>query len=74
MRFSCHWWLASFDPESGLGFGFVNLGDPALAEWGFFDLHEMSQRVIRLSSRLTVVIERDLLWTPKAYAAINVNP
>lgn len=40
---SCDWWVMEMDREKGLAFGFVNLGDPANAELGYFLLEELKR-------------------------------
>lgn len=41
---NCDWWIAEVDPDpkGALMFGFVCLGDPAMAEWGYVDLEELA--------------------------------
>lgn len=62
------WWLAEYDPETGEAFGYANLGDPQMAEWGSIYLPELE--AINLRNGL-LVIERDLYWTPTRFADIN---
>ncbi|MEV6922957.1 UvrD-helicase domain-containing protein [Dactylosporangium sp. NPDC051485] len=52
-------WLAEYDPGTGEGFGYINLGDPADAEWGYVSLPELEA-----INRGLTIIERDLHWTP----------
>ncbi|MER7278027.1 UvrD-helicase domain-containing protein [Dactylosporangium sp. NPDC000244] len=52
-------WLAEYDPSTGEGFGYINLGDPTDAEWGYVNLPELEA----INHGLTI-IERDLHWTP----------
>lgn len=35
------WYVAEFDPEQGLAFGYADLGDPTSAEWGYIDFREL---------------------------------
>ena len=35
------WYIAEFDPEEQLAFGYADLGDPTCAEWGYIDLREL---------------------------------
>ena len=37
---NCDWFAAEFDGEDTF-FGFVCLGDPEMAEWGYFSLSEL---------------------------------
>jgi hypothetical protein len=61
------WWLAEYDPESGLGFGYACLGDPDCAEWGYVDLKELEPVSVGL-----VIVERDVHWTPCTVEAANL--
>jgi hypothetical protein len=56
----CDWWLVEYDPDQHLGFGYVSLGDPSCAEWGYVSLAELEAVWIN-----HFVVERDLQWTPK---------
>ncbi len=72
---ACNWWLVEYDPAERRAFGYVCLGDPTCAEWGYVSLDELE--AIHTSGRwLTVdqglahvlpptVVERDLWWTLK---------
>jgi hypothetical protein len=45
---SCDWWAVEFDHEDGdTFFGFACLGDPDMAEWGYFSLSELEEIKIR---------------------------
>ncbi len=56
---SCDWWLVEYDPKERMGFGYVCLGDPINAEWGYVDLTELERIEVG-----PFVVERDLHWTP----------
>ncbi len=56
---ACDWWLVEYDPKERQGFGYVCLGDPHMAEWGYVDLVELE----RIQAG-PLVVERDLYWTP----------
>jgi hypothetical protein len=56
---ACDWWVAEYRPESREAFGYVSLGMPGCAEWGYFALDELE-----LLNNRGMVVERDLLWTP----------
>jgi hypothetical protein len=56
----CDWWIAEYRPESREAFGYVSLGIPCCAEWGYFSLDELEQ----LATSGGQVVERDLHWTP----------
>jgi len=49
------WYLTSYSEEENLAFGFVNLGDPQMAELGYISMHELES--IRLPFGLK--LERD---------------
>lgn len=66
------WYVAEVDKEDlSLGFGYANLGDPQNAEWGYVDLIEMGDLVIRHPSGLLQIVERDLHWTPRPFGTIE---
>lgn len=56
----CDWWLAEYDSETRIGFGYACLGDPQSAEWGYVSLEELEG--INLGF---LVVERDLHWKPR---------
>ncbi len=45
-------------------FGYVNLGDPQNAEWGYMDLNELRDLLVHVRG-MPLYVERDLHWTPK---------
>jgi len=65
----CDWWLVEYDPATGLGFGYACLGDPAGAEWGYVHLPELEAVCVH---RGLVVVERDLHWTPRPVAELDL--
>lgn len=79
---SCDWWAAEADLD-GRCYGFVNLGDLSVAEWGYFEMVELATtktplpiHIIEGESRarlrrLVAVVERDLDWTPTRFADIE---
>ncbi len=58
---SADWYVTEYDPHDELFFGFVNLGDPQNAEWGYFCLQELRQVRIALGFE----VERDIWWRPR---------
>ena len=50
------WYLTSYSEDEHLAFGFVNLGDPQMAELGYISMQELEE--IRLPFGLK--LERDL--------------
>jgi Protein of unknown function (DUF2958) len=57
----CDWWIAEYDTDTGLAFGYACLGDADLAEWGYVDLCELEAVAVHGG---LVVVERDLSWRP----------
>lgn len=55
------WYGIEYDPEERLFFGYVDLGNPDFAEYGYFSLDELES--IKLPFGLK--IERDLYFEPK---------
>jgi predicted AlkP superfamily pyrophosphatase or phosphodiesterase len=51
------WYVSEFDGED-LFFGFVDLGDPDMSEWGYFSLKELKE--LKVSPGFEV--DRDLHW------------
>ena len=78
----CDWWVAEIDPKSWSAFGYVCLGDPQCAEWGYFDLHELEAlyeppRLLEIGPgvmclRAQVLVERDLSWTPRKATEVDL--
>jgi hypothetical protein len=80
----CDWWIAEYDPATGLAFGYACLhGDAANAEWGYVELAELEALYqeggfvptdvpgrVRLLPRL--IVERDLDWTPRPVSAARL--
>jgi hypothetical protein len=63
-------WIVELDQSSGTAFGYVCLGDPAMAEWGVIYLPELQDLYVpfKLGPGTTtppLIVERDLYWTPK---------
>ena len=66
----CDWWAVEFDHEGGdLFFGFANLGDATLAEWGYFSLSEM--RSIKISGFLEIDCELEEYWQVRKACQVN---
>ena len=38
-----YWLIAELDPEKGLAFGYANLNDDDMAEWGYIDINELKE-------------------------------
>lgn len=59
------WYVAEMDPETGVAFGYADLGF-GCGEWGYFDLCEMA---VLTANYLGV--ERDCHWTPTKAGAVD---
>lgn len=55
----CDWWVAEYDPQERLFFGFANLNDPQNAEWGYVSLDELKA----LKVQRFMEVDRDMHWT-----------
>ena len=79
---NCDWFAAEFDGDDQF-FGYACLGDPDMAEWGYFSLAElkaikMGVPVIdadtgQLLGRLPVHVEWDQYWQPKPFSEIQLQ-
>lgn len=77
---SCDWYAAEFDGEDTF-WGFVNLGDPQNAEWGYFSLSELREVSVRTPmvngptgeclGQVPIEVEWDEYWRPKPFAEIG---
>jgi len=57
----CDWYVAEYDPESQIFFGFVILnGDYDNAEWGDFSLQELCDLKVKF-----LEVDKDCHWIPK---------
>jgi hypothetical protein len=63
------WWVVEADWRDNLAFGFVCLGNPQDAEWGYIDLVEIGLLVIG-SPPIHFRVDRDLYWTPKPFSEV----
>ena len=52
-----YWLMAELDPESNLAFGYANLNDDQMAEWGYISMDELIQNHAEL----------DKEWKPCTY-------
>lgn len=61
------WFVAEFDPEQGLAFGYADLGDPTCAEWGHIPVAELE------SLRWCGVprVELDMNFTPTKFSDLE---
>ncbi len=75
---SCDWYIAEFDGEDTF-FGYANLGDPEMAEWGtisFRELQEVTMQTPILENGkrvgiLPVEVDCDRHWQPKRFGDIK---
>jgi hypothetical protein len=67
----CHWYAAEFD-GGDIFFGFVDLGDPAIAEWGYFTLSELAGAAASPEPEgdPAALVEWDEGWTPMPFREI----
>lgn len=65
---ACDWWIAEYEPASGVAFGYACLGDPQNAEWGYVPLQELEAVAVQGG---LLVVERDLHWTPQVFGAVQ---
>jgi hypothetical protein len=62
----CDWYIAEYSPKKRIFFGFANLGDDQMAEWGYISLDELEE--INIGG---LEIDRDLWWKPIRFAEIT---
>ncbi len=65
---SCDWYATEYDPKTELFFGYVNLGDPENAEWGYFSQADL-ESVSFWGGMMGV--ERDLHWRPTKFSKVK---
>jgi len=68
MRFyigNCYWLIAGYKPSHRMLFGFANLGDDQMAEWGAIPLKDLEEINIE-----GVEVNRDLFWEPTRFVDI----
>lgn len=65
LRYSFHWYIAEYDGED-LFYGYANLGDPEMAEWGYISFTEL-----REPGPYGVHVIHDTLWTPMTFSEIS---
>jgi hypothetical protein len=61
------WYVAEYDTEQGLAFGYADLGEPTCAEWGYVDVLELeSLRWLGIPR-----VELDCHFTPVRFADLK---
>lgn len=68
---ACDWWVVELGEDRRVAFGLADLGDPQSAEWGYVDLVELSKVEVEHPAGFTLVVERDLLWTPTVFGEVE---
>lgn len=72
----CDWWITEYDPSDNTAFGYVCLGDPQNAEWGYIALAEVEAVSVPITINGDIFgslpVERDLYWEPKAVRDANL--
>lgn len=61
------WFVAEFDPEEQVAFGYADLGDPVSAEWGYVSVAELES----LKWLGVPRVELDLHFTPTRFADLK---
>jgi len=61
----CDWYIAEYSSKERVFFGYANLGDDQMAEWGYISLDELEEINIR-----SLEIDRDRWWKPIRFAGI----
>jgi hypothetical protein len=70
---ACDWWISELGEDQRIAFGFVNMGDPQNAEWGYVDLVELRSILGHTDQGIPFVVERDLHWTPTVFGDIEAT-
>ena len=74
----CHWYIAEYDGDD-IFFGYANLNDPEMAEWGYLSFQEFKDLQIevpahkngRLVGNVPIQVDRELPWRPKKFSEIT---
>lgn len=77
---SFDWWVAEYDGDDTF-FGFANLGEPDMAEWGNISFRELKQLksytpMIKDGEevgRLPIEVDFDKYWQPKRFSEVWPN-
>ncbi len=64
---SCDWYIAEYNPKEQLFFGYVNLGNDELSEWGYFSYKELQS--LKVSGFMEV--DFDKYWDKVAASEID---
>ena len=58
-----YWLIAELDPKKRLAFGYANLNDDEMAEWGYISIKELEDNGAAM----------DKTWKPKKFNEINLE-
>lgn len=56
------WYVAEYDPDTGLAFGFVTSDLLPEGEWGYFNVFDLGTQLVPGPGGYRFPIERDLYW------------
>jgi hypothetical protein len=71
---ACDCFIAAYDPEESLTFGFASLGDTATAEWGYIALAEIEAvRMHGLALVDTSVAEQRYILRPNCQTSLETH-
>ena len=73
----CDWYIAEYDGDDTF-FGYANLNDPRLAEWGYISFQELKESQAEApllknggpTDGLPIEVDSDLPWRPKKFSEI----
>ena len=65
---SCDWYIAEYDEEDDLFWGFANLGDDVNAEWGYIPFEDIRQLKV---GPLGFEIDCECGWVPQKACEIE---
>jgi hypothetical protein len=63
----CDWYMAEYSKAEDLFFGYANLGDPEMAEWGLIQHAELRDLIIRPG----IEVDRDLYWRVRRASGVE---
>ena len=63
----CDWYIAEYDQENDLFWGYANLGDSQMAEWGYISFAELKA----LKVRGFMEVDREIRWKVKKASEIQ---
>lgn len=63
---SANWYIVEYDPTDETFFGYCDLGDPTMAEWGYVSFRELKDLNLK-----GLHVERDKHWKVKKAGGID---